>query len=187
MHYMYGGSFNPPTLAHEAIVSCVKSYIGLQTLVLVPVGNDYHKPELMDIKHRLAMLACLQLDCIIDQMEIKFPYEGTLKTLKRLEETYQDTFGFVIGADQLHNFHTWINVEILCKHHPMLIIKRPGYDIQPYIKTLDQLKATYHILELDMDIASKHIRNNFKAYKKDVSPCVYAYIEKNLLYEVKDV
>jgi nicotinic acid mononucleotide adenylyltransferase len=141
----------------------------------------------MDIKHRLAMLACLHLDCIIDQMEIKYPYEGTLKTLKRLEETYQDTFGFVIGADQLHNFHTWINVEILCKHHPMLIIKRPGYDIQPYIKTLDQLKATYHILELDMDIASKHIRNNFKAYKKDVSPCVYAYIEKNLLYEVKDV
>ena len=187
MHFMYGGSFNPPTRAHEAIVSCVKSHIGLQTLVLVPVGNDYQKPELIDIKHRLNMLMCLNMDCLIDTTEIEYPYEGTLKTLKRLEEVYQHPFGFVIGADQLKAFHTWINVDILCKNHPVLIVKRPGYDITPHIDTLKRLQATYHILELDIDIASNPIRKNYKAYQKHISPCVYAYIEKYRLYEDEDV
>jgi nicotinate-nucleotide adenylyltransferase len=187
MHFMYGGSFNPPTRAHEAIVSCVKSHIGLQTLVLVPVGNDYKKPELIDIKHRLHMLACLKMDCLIDTTEVEFPYEGTLKTLNRLENIYQDRFGFVIGADQLKNFHTWIHVDILCMNHPMLIIKRPGYDITPYIDILIRLHANYHFLELEIDIASHPIRKNYKAYQEHISPCVYQYIEKNRLYEDKDV
>lgn len=187
MHFMYGGSFNPPTRAHEAIVSCVKSHIGLQTLVLVPVGNDYQKPELTDIQHRLNMLTCLTMDCLINTTEVKYPYEGTLKTLKRLEEEYQHPFGFVIGADQLKAFHTWINVDILCKNHPMLILKRPGYDITPHIDTLIRLQANYQFLELDIDIASHAIRKHYKAYQTHISPCVYAYIEKNRLYEDEDV
>lgn len=183
MFWMYGGAFNPPTIAHENIMNHVKKHIGDETLVIVPVGDDYHKPSLVSMHHRIGMLLCLKQDVIISNIESLYPYQGTLKTLQRLEEMYLKPFGFVIGSDQLETIHQWIQVETLLKQHPMIIISRPGFDITPYITVLHHYQANYHVISLDMDVASKNIRENLNKYQHDLAKCVIDYIQTHHLYE----
>lgn len=183
MFWMYGGAFNPPTVAHENIMNQVKKHIGKDTLVVVPVGDDYHKASLVSIHHRINMLACLKKDVMISDIESLFKYEGTLKTLSRLETYYDQSFGFVVGSDQLETIQNWIQVETLLKKHPMIIITRPGFDIQSYEEILKTYQATYHLIPLNMDVASHRIRQDVKTYQKDLAPCVYNYIQTHRLYE----
>ncbi len=183
MFWMYGGAFNPPTIAHETIINLVKKHIGNDTLVIVPVGDDYHKPSLVSIHHRINMLSCLKQDVILSDIEHLFPYQGTLETLRRLERIHEQSFGFVIGSDQLHSIHTWIQVETLLKHHPIIILTRPGFEIEPYLHILHHFQANFHIITLDMDVASHLIRQDMSIYQKDLTPCVYDYIQTHRLYE----
>jgi len=186
MFWMYGGAFNPPTKAHELIIFTVKRMIQEETLVLVPVGNAYHKEGLVAMKHRIEMLRLLKLPVIIDALE-EHVFNGTIDTLKRLEHKYQHAFGFIIGSDQLPYITTWIDYKTLFKTFPVMIVSRPSFDIAPYIPVLDSLTSTYTIIKLDLEISSTQFRKGLKNPTDIVNSNVLSYIKANSLYEENDV
>lgn len=182
MFWMYGGAFNPPTIAHENIIKAILKLIKNDKLVLVPVGNHYKKNGLVDINHRIHMLSLLNLSIIIEDIE-RDMFKGSIHTLKALEVKYESPFGFIIGSDQLKDITSWIEYQVLFAHHKVIIVRRPHFDIHPYIAMLDKLKCQYQILELHYDISSTEFRNKEKKPQDVVNKDVLEYIKLNHLYK----
>ena len=178
---MYGGAFNPPTIAHHRIILEIKKQYPNDQLIIVPVGDHYNKPALVSFNHRQSMLKAMDASLTIIDLEQHIPFKGTIHTLDYLKKTYQEDVGFIIGADQLEYVHTWIDYETLFKTYEVIIVTRPNYEIHRFESTLQLLGATYHILPLSMDVSSTSFRgsNNKNALTKPV----LKYIKKHHLYE----
>lgn len=110
---VYGGAFDPPHLAHRAVVEAALDQLDLDILLLLPTGQAWHKTRpLTDGVHRLAMcrLAFGDLARVrIDDREIR--RRGPTYTIDTLREVASDHPGarlfLIIGADQLLALHTW--------------------------------------------------------------------------------
>ena len=50
MIILYGGSFNPPTLAHYGVVKLLNEVYNPDKIILMPVGCKYPKPNLHHVK-----------------------------------------------------------------------------------------------------------------------------------------
>ena len=59
---IFGGCFNPPHKMHIEIATSLIKQGMLDKVIFVPTGNNYTKAELVDIKHRIAML-----DLVVDK------------------------------------------------------------------------------------------------------------------------
>jgi nicotinate-nucleotide adenylyltransferase len=179
---MYGGAFNPPTIAHENIIKTILKHIQVDKLVVVPVGHHYKKDGLVDIQHRIEMLSRLNVPIIIEDIE-RDHFQGSLHTLKQLELKYNRPFGFIIGSDQLEHIHTWIEYQQLFAHYNVMIVKRPNFDIQPYISKLEDLKCQYQILDMDFNLSSTDFRTQKKHPLDVVTKEVLDYINEHHLYK----
>lgn len=191
MIIVFGGSFNPPTKAHVDIIKHLLSLFDDSKVIVVPVGDDYRKPELISFEDRLAMLK-LALDQIpnvmISEIESNRGYEGTLKTLDDLSETYHDVH-FVIGSDNLHELSTWIRYQELLSKYPFIVMNRKGYMTEEDANKLyKDLPHRFIFVDFDHEIASSTIRKNTHKNKHLIDPKVYQYIKDHKLYkEKKDV
>ena len=134
---IYGGAFNPPTLAHLAIAKECKRYaeqIGAE-LWIMPSGPRPDKtistnPELRQ-KLIKAFVQDLGKNIRIEFFEMnKSGLTETRITRAYLKTMYPDThFIWVYGADSLGTMREWKNgVEIWNQDH-MYIFNRPGYTI----------------------------------------------------------
>ena len=53
----FGGSFNPPTLAHFEIVKSALKEANLDKIIIVPMGDKYQKSGLIPFEHRYNMIS----------------------------------------------------------------------------------------------------------------------------------
>ena len=178
---MYGGSFNPPTKAHQTIIETIKQLFPRDQLLIVPVGNHYHKQSLIGYHHRKHMLQLMDPSLEVLDIEQKVPFLGTIHTLKTIKEMTKQQVGFVVGSDQLKDIESWIEYKTLIKTYPMLIITRPNYDLSLYVKKLHDLHATYQIIHMHLDISSTQFRRIKD--EKLLHPDVFKYIKKHQLFE----
>lgn len=157
-YFIYGGSFNPVTVAHVGIIEKILAAYPESKVIVVPCSINYKKSGLMPNTLRLSMLKAVFKDnerVIIDEIELNdFEYLGTLSTLKRLTEKYKTKPVFVMGADNALNIGRWINYKELLSEYEFLIFKRPGYQV----KLTEAIKAEY--IEFEMDVSASMIRNN---------------------------
>ena len=187
MHIVFGGAFNPPTLAHQKIVTKLLDIYKNASILILPVGDDYLKSELVSFNHREQMLKLMfsnEEKVNILNLEQLRPYQGTLKSLNELSKTYHDIH-FVVGADNLQYFESWINYKDLLKSYPFIIIAR---DIGPKKDKIEQmfshLEHDFTWIEYNEQISSSQFRNNPDQCSSFLPPQVCQYIKKNKLYEV---
>jgi len=110
---IFGGAFDPPHLAHRALVETALNELKLDALHVVPTGEAWHKPrKLTNACHRLAMLQ-LALDNVpnicLDTREIdRTGPSYTIDTLRQIaaEEPGAELF-LIIGADQAAALTSW--------------------------------------------------------------------------------
>ena len=50
MEVVYGGCFNPPTIAHQEIISYLANHY--DKVILIPTGNDYNKVGLTMLSYQ---------------------------------------------------------------------------------------------------------------------------------------
>ncbi len=185
MVYVYGGSFNPPTLAHKEIVETLLKQDPTCQVIVIPVGNDYQKTGLIDVNHRINMLQCTFSDdkrIIISKLEVERSYEGTLSTLYQLSQSYDDLC-YVIGSDQLPEIKTWINYKALLKTYPFVIMMRDHMrpdEAEEYVKGLTH---DFKYMPFNRPAASTDIRRKKSGYEKYLDPKVLSYIKEHQLYE----
>ena len=186
MTIVFGGSFNPPTLAHKKIVDKLRSIYTDALVLLLPVGDDYQKPELIQFKYRYDMLNIMfkdEMNVKVLDIESKKEYKGTLDSLNMLSKTYDDIH-FVIGSDHLDQLASWINYKDLLKTYPFIVMHRNlGISIQEAEDMFKDLKHHFKYVDFKEDISSSVIRDHMEEYKTFLTKEVYEYIIENQLYK----
>jgi nicotinate-nucleotide adenylyltransferase len=189
MIIVFGGAFNPPTIAHKEIYHHVVKHLPCKKFIFLPVSNLYTKRSLASDHHRHKMLELMTEDLSnvrISTMEFDdSDYLGTYQSLIRIQESHpSEEVVFVIGADNLAKLDKWINAEALLNDFRFIVINRNHMDIEKAIK--DHPMLTNHIdsfiilPDFDIKISSTSFRENFD--KALVCDKVYDYIQTHQLY-----
>jgi nicotinate-nucleotide adenylyltransferase len=185
---LYFGSFNPIHTGHLIIASHVVNQTPIQQvwLVVSPQNPFKNATGLLNEYDRLH-LANLAIDdetsIRASDVEFKLPRPSyTIDTLTYLQEKYpQHHFSIIMGSDGFQNLPKWKNADLLMKHYPIIIYKRPGFEIT------DTWGAAVQVLDAPMlDISATLIRNNIrkgKSIRYLVPDKVRDEIERNNYYK----
>lgn len=197
MIVVYGGSFNPVTLAHEKIIRETSKLNYIDKILITPVGDKYNKYGLIDSKYRVDMLNLVIKD--IKKVEIDFTeilsnkVLSTYETLQILQNKYpNEKIYFILGADNLLEFSSWNNCEDILKNFGLFVINRDGFDINSIISNdtiLLRNKSNIIIenIKTPLNVSSTNIRNYFTNCKNinintHLNKNVFNYIHTNKLY-----
>lgn len=189
MIVVFGGAFNPPTLAHLEIINYLVKLEDVNKVIIVPVGDMYEKLGLINATHRLKMLEIMteEIDKVdISTIEIDAPHTyKTIETMNELQKVYpREKLAFVIGADNLEQLDTWSNYETLLENFNIFILNRNKIEIKSIIdcKFLKFENNFRHITDVDIaPISSTVFRSNSNKTGL-VHEFVAAYIKKHRLY-----
>lgn len=130
---IFGGSFNPPHIAHLVVAETVRDQFGLEEIWWIPSFKPPHKDnvELASAEHRLAMTRRATADNpAFKVLDIEIQRNGvsyTVDTLRVLQDDYPEaSFWLIIGSDSLRNFDAWHRPDEIVERVPLIVYKRPG-------------------------------------------------------------
>jgi len=130
---LLGGSFNPAHGAHRRVSLFALDALGLDEVWwLVSPGNVLKSAEGMasvgarvSSARELARCAPIRVTAIEQQMGTRF----TVDTLRKLKGRYpKKHFVWLMGSDNLAQFHRWRGWRSIAREMPIAVIARPGYD-----------------------------------------------------------
>ena len=198
---VFGGAFDPPHLAHVALVEAALAQLQLDQVCVLPTGQAWHKPRnLSDAAHRLAMtrLAFAHVpQVVVDEREIlRTGPSYTVDTLQELQTEYpQAQLYLLLGDDQRRALPAWHQIGEIGR---IAIICAAGRDVavpawdensnrSPSLASLsDTLQA--RIRHLDMPLMP-HSATDIRVLAATdqsltglVSPEVERYIHEHHLY-----
>lgn len=130
---LLGGSFNPAHSGHRRISLFAARALGLSEVWwLVSPGNPL-KPDkgMAPLSARAASAAAMakRAPIRVTMIERDLGTRFTLDSLRALKRRYPDKhFVWLMGADNLAQFHHWRNWRGIARCMPIAVICRPGYD-----------------------------------------------------------
>ena len=131
---LLGGSFNPAHAGHRRISLEAMRALGLDEVWwLVSPGNPL-KAEARDMAPYGARLAAAErmarrARIRASDFEQREGTRFTIDTVRRLQRRHpQHRFIWLLGSDNLRNFHFWRDWRDLGREVPIAVIRRPGYD-----------------------------------------------------------
>ena len=131
---IFGGSFNPPHLAHQMAALYVLETAPVDELWMVPAFQHPFGKALAPFAHRLAMCelaaAALGPRVKVSAVERDLGLESrTLRTVRRLEHDFPGhAFSLVIGADLLPELPSWHESAELRRSVPLVVVGRAGFE-----------------------------------------------------------
>lgn len=139
---IYGGSFNPPHVAHAMVVSWLKWTGQVDEVWLVPVYRHafegIHNKKLATYAERLQWCALMCQDlgpgvARVSDVESRLPTPSyTVDTLRYLDGTHtQHAFRLVIGADVLPQLDDWKDWQSIERDFSPIVVGRDGYENPP--------------------------------------------------------
>ncbi len=130
---LFGGSFNPAHRGHRRVSLAAMRALGLDEVWwLVSPGNPL-KPAagMAPLPARLASARRVARHAPIRPMtvEVRFGTRYTVDTVRKLVRMYpQHRFVWLMGADNLAQFHQWRDWRGIARTVAIAVIARPGYD-----------------------------------------------------------
>ena len=129
---VYGGSFDPPHIAHVLAVSAALCVHELERVLIVPTYVHAFGKQLSAFEDRLRMceLTFQHLRAVeICSIERDLPVPSrTLHTLQALAARHADLqLRLVIGADILTETHAWHDFASVQRLAPPIVIERQGF------------------------------------------------------------
>lgn len=130
---LLGGSFNPAHGGHRRITLFAAAALGLdETWWLVSPGNPLKPRDGMAplaARLRSAQRLSRRARIVPSAIESLLGTRYTADTLKRLTRRYpRRRFVWLMGADNLAQFHRWKGWRQIARTMPIAVIARPGYD-----------------------------------------------------------
>ncbi len=188
---IFGGTFNPPHIAHKIAAEVCRQELELDKVMFIPSGNHPLKDSI-DPEHRLNMaIAAFSSDANfeVNEIEVKDKDEKsfTVNTLRELKEIYESDTQFIllIGADNLLELHKWKDPHRIFELAQVAVMHRPGYEIA---SADNQFLSKVTSVEIPlMEISSTMIRDRVMkglSVKYLVDPKVEDYIKEKNLYKV---
>jgi len=149
---LLGGSFNPPHAAHRAISLLALKRLGLDRLWwLVTPGNplkDTH--ELLSLPERMKLARAVAAHPRIDvtDIEAEIGTSYTCATLLWLKSRCPGVkFVWIMGADNLGNFHQWQNWQTIASLVPIAVVDRGGIGLSALSSRAAQTLRQFRIPE----------------------------------------
>lgn len=165
---IYGGAFNPPTLAHQAILQACVDYAEPRAadVWLLPSASRRDKSIDVAYEKRLAYCEALVRDVVSKAVDIDIktleldsanPTE-THVTAQQLCVQHPDrSFTWVFGADSVTTMDQWSHGTWLRENLNMLVVERPGYAAQVL-----GVRATRLVIE-SIEVSSTELRRRIEA------------------------
>jgi nicotinate-nucleotide adenylyltransferase len=149
---LLGGSFNPPHAAHRAISLFAIKRLNLDRVWwLVTPGNPLKAHgALRDLNERAAAARKMANDPRIDVSCLEAVI-GTRYTVDTITYLRRRTSGlrlvWIMGADNLAQFHRWQNWQRIAAEVPIAVIDRPPQSFQALAAPAAQALARYRLPE----------------------------------------
>ena len=129
---VYGGSFDPPHLAHTLVSAYVLAAHRVDQVLVVPTAQHAFDKRSAPFEHRLRMceLAMRDLHRVeISAIEAQLPRPSlTLRLLEHLQQEHPEAqLRLVIGTDLLPETDSWHRFDLVRELAPPLIVPRAGY------------------------------------------------------------
>jgi len=131
---LLGGSFNPPHAGHIYI-----SKLALKRMLLdeiwwmISPGNPLKKLKPTSFRHRKEIAESLIQDSriVISDFEFKTNTHITSATITKLKQAYPRLdFFWLMGADNLIEFHKWEQWQTIFDAVPIVVFSRDYYDLK---------------------------------------------------------
>jgi len=150
---LFGGSFNPAHIGHLHLAQTAKKRLGLhKVLWLVSPGNPLKSPkswenypERLQSAKDIAEVSPAQIVCESEKM---FATRYTIDTITGFKERWPNVdFVWLIGADNLRNFHLWRDWQQIVKTLPIAVIARADDPIRARLSPFAKQFAKYRMPE----------------------------------------
>jgi len=192
---IFGGSFNPPHIAHSIMADDVREQMHLDKIIFIPAGNHALKNDInwIEPKHRMNMAKIAfekdknfeVSDIEISNLEQK---SYTVDTLMKLKEKYKDDFVklyLILGIDNLIDFPKWKDPNKLFLLSEVVVINRPNLyvqDVHPDFSSRVKYLSV-PMLEISSSMLREYVQQK-KSIKYLVDPEVEEYIRTHNLYKI---
>lgn len=124
-----GGSFDPAHSGHAHVIATARRAANLDRIwVLVSPGNPLKKTQTALVDRLAAARRRLgDHTTIVTDIEARIGLRYTVDVLRRLKRLAPHArFVWIMGADNLRDFHRWRQWQAIAKLVPILVIARPG-------------------------------------------------------------
>ena len=187
---LFGGSFNPPHIAHLIVAEAVREQGGLDQVLWMPSYQPPHKSseEMLPAVHRLSMTRlAVEGHSAFAVSELEIDRQGTsytLDTVKTLQQAHPEhQYSLVLGGDSLQQFHAWHRPEEIIDRLPLIVYHRPGIETRNVAARF--LARCRFVTAPLLEISSTDIRarcRNGRSIRYLVPEAVRTYIETHRLY-----
>ena len=187
---VYSGSFNPLHIGHLAIIKHMIEEAGFDMVYLIVspknplkdgisanTGQDRYNAAIAAVNRHFAYREVIEASAYetrtpvkvkVDDIELNMPAPHyTVRTLKALKEREpENTFTFVMGADNLADIRRWREYASILKDFGVAVFPRTGHDLTEIKQDLLNEDPAYRIQILGaelVNISSTQIREEINA------------------------
>jgi nicotinate-nucleotide adenylyltransferase len=171
---IFGGTFNPPHIAHVVCAAEAAAALDLDRVLLTPVATPPHKAATMDPgpEERLALcrLAVTGDERLgVCDLEVKRGGPSyTVATLRELHERApEDDLTFIVGGDIALGLPSWHEPEAVLGLATLAVAERSGAGRRDVIERLEQAfpgRPSLRFFDMPrMDVSSSQIRRRVAA------------------------
>jgi nicotinate-nucleotide adenylyltransferase len=198
---LFGGTFDPPHLAHTRLASAAAEQLGAARILFIPAAHNplkLEEPAASDADRLVMLHLAIEPICAAEISTVELDRGGQsyfIDTLDALHDTIEHAGGarFLIGVDQALHFHRWKDwPQILARATPAVML-RPPWDRASFEKALhdhftaeDAQRWLGWTLDLPlMDISATEIRRRLRAggqLDDLLDPRVEQYMREHGLY-----
>lgn len=207
---LFGGSFNPPHDGHFKLMQDVTENLGVDEIWMIFSHNRFKdKSDYADLSDRRQMAEIMSrhypdLPVIFSDVEQRIGTNITADILRVLKQEHPDIdFVWVMGSDNLEQFHEWQDYEYIMENFEVSVINRPGsedadthsetakqylkYKKQPDEQLDGPIKGWSYMQVPGVDLSSTALLKELRAGRRDFEGGfmdVANYIVQNGLYDV---
>ena len=197
-----GGTFDPIHMGHLILGEKAYEQFHLDKVLFMPSGNPPHKRNRQGRatdEHRVEMVRRAistnpHFELSMAEMH-ENGYTYTYHTLELLKAENPDIdYYFIIGADSLYNFDTWMEPGRICKNCILVTAVRNHSTMTELETEMNRLSLKYGgtfltLNTTNIDVSSEMLRNwisEDKSVRYYIPDSVITYIEENQIYSLDE-
>ena len=198
---VFGGSFNPPHVAHLILAERARTERALDRVLFVVAGRPPHKAPrpLAPAEDRLRMVELAVADNpAFEVSDVELRADGasyTLRTIRALKRALGPDAELLLmmGGDSLLDLPTWWHAQELAREVAIVTFARPGSELGGKLDTLAEhfggdwvnrvreLMVQAPLMEISATDVRRRVRDG-RSVRYMVPEAVRAYIEERGLY-----
>jgi nicotinate-nucleotide adenylyltransferase len=157
---LFGGSFNPPHEGHRLVAKIALRSLGLDQLWwMVTPGNPLKSGRyLAPLAERIALSEAMAEDprIRVTAFEASLGSTFTAQVLERVKARNSRVhFIWIMGADNLRDFHRWQNWKAIVRTFPIAVVDRPGATLSFLSSTMAKTFDYARVDEQDADLLGR--------------------------------